>query len=92
MVKTGISMKSANRDITLHKSSDWQIPSIWLTRPLITWAPYNITSGDELLGEALLHSRRGHAAELGYWISEEKQGQGIATKAVKRLAQFGFEE
>jgi RimJ/RimL family protein N-acetyltransferase len=31
-------------------------------------------------------------ANLGYWIRQSAQGRGIASAAVKRLAQFGFEE
>jgi len=30
--------------------------------------------------------------ELGYWLSEKYQGQGIVTKAVKKLVNFAFNE
>lgn len=30
--------------------------------------------------------------EIGYWLSEEKQGKGIVTRACKRLIQYAFEE
>ena len=30
--------------------------------------------------------------EIGYWISQEYQGQGIVTKSVKKLCEFAFDE
>jgi len=33
-----------------------------------------------------------HKAQLGYWIGAEFQGRGIATKAVKQLLDFAFNE
>lgn len=31
------------------------------------------------------------SAEIGYWIGEEYWGKGIATKAVEKIVQYGFE-
>ncbi len=31
-----------------------------------------------------------HAAELGYWVTVPKWGQGIATEAANRVVEFGF--
>lgn len=32
------------------------------------------------------------AAEIGYWLSQNKQGKGIMTQACKRLIKYGFEK
>ena len=32
------------------------------------------------------------SAELGYWVGEPYWGRGIATKAVARIVQYGFDE
>ncbi|MBV8158937.1 MAG: GNAT family N-acetyltransferase [Dyella sp.] len=31
------------------------------------------------------------SANLGYWVREQAQGRGVASRAVRRLATFGFE-
>lgn len=46
----------------------------------------------ECLGAIGMHARVGAGArELGYWIRADRQGQGIATKAVMMLTRVGFE-
>jgi len=32
------------------------------------------------------------SAEIGYWLAEEFQGQGLMTKAVKALLDYGFDQ
>lgn len=48
----------------------------------------------EILGSVGLNQRnRGHrSANLGYWIRSSHQGQGIAARAARMVAQFGFEQ
>lgn len=49
--------------------------------------------GGEFLGGAGLNqfNRLHNFCNLGYWVRESRQGQGVATAAVRRLSQFGFE-
>lgn len=48
--------------------------------------------GNSLLGGiGLNHFNREHNfCNLGYWVRESKQRQGIATRAASALAEFGF--
>jgi RimJ/RimL family protein N-acetyltransferase len=50
--------------------------------------------GKALLGGVGLNQfNRGHNfCNLGYWVRESRQGQGIATRASRALAKFGFRE
>jgi len=32
------------------------------------------------------------ATEIGYWLAEDAQGDGIITKCLRRLVEYGFEE
>jgi len=36
-------------------------------------------------------NRLNNLANLGYWIRQSRQGEGLATEAVRRLVRFGFE-
>src|SRR5262245_43272518 len=48
--------------------------------------------GTELLGGAGLNqfNKLRNFCNLGYWVRESQQRQGIATRAVRALANFGF--
>ncbi|WP_027468230.1 GNAT family N-acetyltransferase [Deefgea rivuli] len=51
--------------------------------------------GRELIGgvglnEIIRHNRS--SANLGYWVRESRQRQGIATQAIQMISQFGFQE
>ena len=48
----------------------------------------------ELLGSAGLNQRnRQHrSANLGYWVRQSRQGQGVAACAARLVARFGFEQ
>jgi RimJ/RimL family protein N-acetyltransferase len=51
--------------------------------------------GTELIGGAGLNEIVRHnrsSANLGYWVRESRQGQGIATQAIQMMSQFGFQE
>lgn len=46
---------------------------------------------NQVAGTIGLHKiKRGHKAELGYWLGREFWGGGIMTDAVKSVAKFGF--
>ena len=49
---------------------------------------------DELIGGAGLsqRNRRDRSANLGYWVRQSRQGQGIAARAARLVAGFGFEQ
>jgi [ribosomal protein S5]-alanine N-acetyltransferase len=84
------------RDIIPHpyteQDAETFIRSTRLEDPRLTFA---IAHRDELCGViglvpgADVH-RRG--AEIGYWIGEPFWGKGIATEAVHRITQYGFQE
>jgi [ribosomal protein S5]-alanine N-acetyltransferase len=59
--------------------------------------PDDIVFAIEINGKAVgsigLHKiKRGHKAELGYWLGREFWGGGIMTEAVKSVVNFGFKD
>ena len=54
----------------------------------------NIVFRGEIVGGTGFHSidRRDKSAEIGYWLAERATGQGLVTKAVEKLLEYGFEE
>jgi len=52
------------------------------------------SDGTALLGSVGLNqfNRAHNFCNLGYWVRESRQGQGIATCASRALAEFGFRE
>ena len=50
--------------------------------------------GKILLGGVGLNqfNRHHNFCNLGYWVRESRQGQGVATRASRALAEFGFRE
>jgi RimJ/RimL family protein N-acetyltransferase len=62
-----------------------------------TAAPFAIVStaeGSHLLGSiSLMHfDWRHRRAEVGYWLAPEARGAGHATRAVRLICRFGFEQ
>ena len=54
---------------------------------------FAIEIGDRAVGTIGLHKiKRGHKAELGYWLGREFWGGGIMTDAVKKVVGFGFKD
>ncbi|MGH8159989.1 MAG: GNAT family N-acetyltransferase [Rhodanobacter sp.] len=54
---------------------------------------FDTDSGDLLGGIGLNHYNRLHrSANLGYWIRQSRQRQGIAVAAATLVARFGFEQ
>jgi len=57
-----------------------------------TWAIARTADG-ALVGAISLRFARAHQrAEVGYWVSREEWGKGIATEAARRLIAFAFDE
>ena len=54
---------------------------------------YTIRKGDKFVGLIgfKLTDKANRKTEIGYWLSEEHQGQGIMTRAVERLCKYAFE-
>ena len=55
---------------------------------------FGIWSAGTLIGEILLFGIRPEApqGEVGYWLREDQQGQGIVTRAARAILAFGFNE
>ena len=55
---------------------------------------FSIRKNDEFIGLVGFKDtdRQNKKTEIGYWLSEDRQGQGIVTRAVKRLCKFAFSE
>jgi [ribosomal protein S5]-alanine N-acetyltransferase len=52
---------------------------------------FAIEINEEVVGSIGLHKiKRGHKAELGYWLGREFWGGGIMTDAIKDVVKFGF--
>jgi len=71
----------------------------WLAER-IGWAPPSVygwamadRDDDRFIGTTALFSLSGplHRAELGYSLMPSRQGQGLATEAVRRALDFGFD-
>lgn len=56
-------------------------------------AVYGVLLRDgEVVGGSGLHRRRGpHGLEIGYWVDQDHQGQGVATEAASMLTDAAFE-
>ena len=82
--------------------SAWTAPAqadAWLAER-IGWGPPSVfgwamadRSDDRFIGTTALFSLSGplHRAELGYSLAPSRQGQGLATEAVRRALDFGFD-
>ena len=55
---------------------------------------YVILYGEKVVGGCNLNinQNRKHVAEVGYFIDQAYWGKGIATKALRKLAKFGFDD
>ena len=59
-----------------------------------TFYAFAITRGDDILGACTLSSLHSiyHFCNLGYWVRTSQRGQGIAGRAARLTARFGFEQ
>lgn len=53
---------------------------------------FGIWQNEALIGEVLLFAirREDRQGEVGYWLAEANQGQGIITRACRAILDFGF--
>lgn len=63
----------------------------WCLAESYVWSVWN-QAGD-LLGEINVHTLdwKNQTAQLGYWVRTSRSGHGVATAAVRRVAQWAFE-
>jgi ribosomal-protein-serine acetyltransferase len=54
---------------------------------------FDLRTGELLGGAGLNQRNRQHrSANLGYWVRQSRQGEGIAARAARLVARFGFEQ
>ncbi|MEI6054020.1 MAG: GNAT family N-acetyltransferase [Candidatus Saccharibacteria bacterium] len=54
---------------------------------------FGIILDEKLIGHAsLMHIKDDHEPEIGYWISKDHSGKGIATRLTEFLTNLGFDE
>jgi ribosomal-protein-alanine N-acetyltransferase len=63
----------------------------WQEQKAVTWAITDTANGALVGGVGLTMVERHKRAEIGYWITRERWGQGIAAEAGKAVVAFGFE-
>jgi len=65
----------------------------WEENTLFAFAITDANTG-EVLGGCGLGQKHSvyHYSNLGYWVRSSRQGQGIAGRAAKLIAKFGFEQ
>ena len=69
-----------------HAQASWQLEE------LFAFAIIDEADGSVAGGVGLNQFNRQHrSANLGYWVRQSRQGQGIAARAVPAVARFGFE-
>ena len=69
-----------------HAQASWQLEE------LFAFAIVDEADGSVAGGVGLNQFNRQHrSANLGYWVRQSRQGQGIAPRAVPAVARFGFE-
>lgn len=80
-------------DYGIDDAVDWiaRCRSGWSAEEHFAFAVFDATSG-QLVGSAGLsqHDRLHRRANLGYWVRQSRQREGVATLAVHHVAQFGF--
>jgi RimJ/RimL family protein N-acetyltransferase len=69
-----------------HSQASWQLEEMF------AFAIVDQTDGSVAGGVGLNQISRQHrSANLGYWVRQSRQGQGIAPRAVPAVARFGFD-
>lgn len=77
------------------ESEEWvkSRPKAWKRGKAYSFAVVDAATGRFLGGNGLNRiSRRHQVANLGYWTRTSAAGQGVATRATRLVARFGFEE
>lgn len=81
-------------DYSLDDAVDWiaRCRCGWSAQDHFAFGVFDVGSG-QLLGSVGLsqHDRVHRRANLGYWVRQSRQREGLATIAVRHVAQFGFQ-
>jgi len=78
---------------TLKDAKDWITKNLKeMKRKRPNMINFAIDINGEVVGGIGLRKIEGHKAEIGYWLAEKYWGQGIMTKAVKLVTEFGFKK
>ena len=81
-------------DYTAEDAAAWiaHCQAGWRSGVLFAFAAVATDSGDVLGGAGLSQRSQLHrCANLGYWVRQSRQRQGIASTAARLVAHFGFE-
>lgn len=63
----------------------------WYREQRLLWWAITMKNESDVIGSCSLYDFEGESrAEIGYWVSTLKQGNGVATEAVRRVLHFGF--
>lgn len=76
-------------------ATNWiaQCQAGWRSGAHFAFAVMALDSGDLLGGAGLSqHNQAHHCANLGYWVRESRQRQGVGSTAARLVARFGFEQ
>ncbi len=64
----------------------------WRSGGHFAFAVFDATTGELLGGVGLNQRNRVHrSANLGYWVRQSRQGQGVAAATAQLVARFGFQ-
>ncbi|HEY0198254.1 MAG TPA: GNAT family N-acetyltransferase [Rhodanobacter sp.] len=81
-------------DYRLSDATAWieHCTSAWRAREHFTFAIVDPATEEPIGGIGINQVNRMHrSANLGYWVRQSRQGQGIAASVAKPVARFGFE-
>jgi len=91
----GAWMSWCQSDFTLQDARAWFVTC---ERNLDSGAAFDIGAfsedGNELLGGIAINqiNRHHNFGNIGYWVRQTRQRQGIATRAVRAIAEYGFSQ
>jgi ribosomal-protein-serine acetyltransferase len=88
-------MDWAHPEYVIEETREWleKLPQSWQEGEHFAFGVFETQSGILLGGCGLNHINRFYRiANLGYWVRSDRTGQGVATEAARRVAQFGFSE
>ncbi len=78
---------------TLKDAKDWITKNLKeMKRKRPSMINFAIDINGEVAGGIGLEKIEGDRAKIGYWLAEKYWGQGIMTKAVKLVTEFGFKK
>lgn len=80
---------------SIEETRSWieSLPGGWESDQNYAFGIFSALDGTALGGTGLNHVNRAYGlANLGYWVRSGRRGQGIAPRAARMVARFGFEQ